>query len=41
VLEVVEQQQDPRRLEVAAQPVKQRPVADVAQTYTLRDAGEN
>ena len=30
VLKVVEQQQDPRRLEVAAQPVKQRPVTDVA-----------
>ena len=30
MLKIVEQQQDPPRLEVAAQPVKQRPVTDVA-----------
>jgi hypothetical protein len=41
VLEVVEQQQDPDRLQVAAQPVEQRPVTSVVQPGGLRDRGQD
>ena len=37
MLEVVEQQQDPRVFEVASQAIQQRPVAHVPQPDTLRD----
>ncbi len=37
VLEVIEQQKDPRRLKVASQAIQQRPVAHVPQSYALRD----
>ena len=41
VLEVVEQDQDPRVLEVAAQAIQQRPVTHVPQPYALRDRRED
>ncbi len=41
VLEVVEQDKDPRVFEVASQPIQQRPVAHVPQPDSLRDRRED
>ena len=39
VLEIIEQQQDPRRLQVLVQAVKERPITGIAQSDALRDRG--
>ena len=41
MLEIVEQQQDPRRLEVFVQAVKERPITGITQSYALRDRGQH